>query len=94
MSSNENLNINEILEYRNLSKDYVQSEILKTIKTSIENANVYSNLGFNKYVRNIDDDIYKVEKANTYFIGENKALYIIYPYGNINYTSELDLLVI
>lgn len=94
LSSNERLNINEILEYRNLSKDYVQSEILKTIKTSIENASVYSDLGFNKYVRNIDDDIYKVESANTYFIGENKILYIIYPYGNTNYTSELDLLVI
>lgn len=94
LSSNEKLSIKEILEYRNLSNNYVQSEILKTIKTAIENANVYSDLGFSKYVRNINDKIYKVENTNVYFIGENKALYIIYPYGNTNYTSELDLLVI
>lgn len=94
LSSNEELSIKEILEYRNLSNDYVQSEILKTIKTAIDNANVYSDLGFIKYVRNLDDDIYKLENTNVYFIGENKALYIIYPYGNMNYTSELDLLVI
>lgn len=94
LSSNEKMSINEILEYRKLSNDYVQSEILKTIKSAIENANVYSDLGFIKYERNIDDNIYKVENANVYFIGENKALYILYPYGNKKYTSELDLLVI
>ena len=94
LSSNEKLGIREILEYRNLSNDYVQGEILKTIKTAIENANVYNQLGYNKYARNIDDDIYKIENTNVYFIGEDKALYIIYPYGNVNYTSELDLLVI
>ena len=30
LSSNEKLTINEVLEYRNLSSNYVQSEILKT----------------------------------------------------------------
>ena len=94
LSSNERLNINEVLEYRKLSSEYVQSEILKTIKTASENANIYIDLGYNKYIRNINDDMYKVQNTNVYFIGENKALYIIYPYGNTNYTSELDLLVI
>lgn len=94
LSTNEKIGIKEILEYRQLSNEYVQSEITKTIKTAIENANIYSGLGFNKYIRNLEDSIYKVENTNVYFIGESKALYIIYPYGNTNYTSELDLLVI
>ena len=94
LSSNEKLSINEVLQYRNLSGSYVQSEISKTIKTASENANIYNDLGYSKYIRNIDDDIYKVENTNVYFIGEDKALYIIYPYGNTNYTSELDLLVL
>ena len=38
--------------------------------------------------------MYKLNNTNVYFIGEDKALYIIYPYGNTNYTSELDLLVL
>lgn len=94
ISSNETLSINEVLEYKNLSNEYVQNEILKTIKTASENASIYNDLGYNKYIRDIDDSMYKVENTNVYFIGENKALYIIYPYGNMNYTSELDLLVI
>lgn len=94
LSSNEELSLNEIIEYRGLSNDYVQREITQTIKNAIENANVYSDLGYSKYTRNINDDIYKIENTKSYFIGENKALYIIYPYGNLNYTSELDLLVI
>ena len=94
LSSNEKLNINEVLEYRNLSTEYVQSEILNTIKTASEKANIYNDLGYSKYIRNINDSIYKVENTNVYFLGEGKALYIIYPYGNTNYTSELDLLVL
>lgn len=94
LSSNEKLSINKVLEYRNLSQDYVQNEILKTIKTASENANIYNDLGYSKYIRDIDDDIYKIGNTNVYFIGEDKALYIIYPYGNTNYTSELDLLVL
>ena len=94
LSSNEKLSINEVLEYRNLSTDYVQSEILKTIRTASENANIYNDLGYSKYIRDINDDIYIVKNTNVYFLGEGKALYIIYPYGNTNYTSELDLLVL
>ena len=94
LSSNEKLSINKVLEYRNLSTDYVQSEILKTIRTASENANIYNDLGYSKYIRDIEDDMYKLNNTNVYFIGEDKALYIIYPYGNTNYTSELDLLVL
>ena len=94
LSSNEKLSINEVLEYRNLSTDYVQNEILKTIRSASENANIYNDLGYSKYIRAVNDDIYKVENTNVYFIGEDKALYIIYPYGNTNNTSELDLLVL
>ena len=94
LSSNSTLNINAVLEYRKLSNDYVQAEISKVIKAASENSEIYNGLGYSKYIRDIDDEMYKVQNTNVYFIGENKALYIIYPYGNTNYTSELDLLVI
>ena len=72
----------------------VQSKIIETIKLASNNANIYKELGYNKYLRNVNDSMYKIENTKVYFLGENKALYIIYPYGNSNYTSELDLLVI
>lgn len=94
LSSNDELNIEQILEYRKVSAKYAQSKINETIKLASENANKYKELGYNKYLRNINDEMYKVENTSVYFLGENKALYIIYAYGNSNYTSEIDLLVI
>ena len=94
LSSNNELDIEQILEYRKVSSEYVQSKINEIIKFASENANKYKELGYNKYLRNVNDDMYKVENTSVYFLGENKALYIIYPYGNLNYTSEIDLLVI
>lgn len=92
--SNKQLNINNILEYRKLSSQEVQKEINRTIEIASENVKVYSELGYNKYERNPKDEMYKVENTNVYFMGENKTFYIIYPYGNTNYTSEIDLLVL
>lgn len=94
LTTNQQLNINKVLEYRKLSSADVQKKIIKTIEIASENAKVYSGLGYNKYVRNPRDDMYKLENTKVYFIGENKAIYIIYPYGNLNYTSELDLVVV
>ena len=94
LSSNNQLNIKEVLQYRDISENYVQNKINETIKNASENANIYSELGYNMYLRNVGDSIYKLENTTVYFLGENKALYIIYPYGNSHYTSEVDLLVI
>lgn len=94
LSSDSELGIKEILQYRNISETYAQNKINETIKNASENVNKYIELGYNRYLRNVNDSIYKLENTNVYFLGENKALYIIYPYGNSHYTSEIDLLVI
>ena len=94
LSSNEELDINKILESRNVSKEYAQSKIYETINNASDNANKYNQLGYSKYLRDINDSMYKIENTKCYFLGENKAIYVIYPYGNSHYTSEMDLLVI
>lgn len=94
LSSNSELSINEVLQYRKISEDYAQTKINETIKAASEEANTYKELGYNKFLRDTNDSMYKLENTKVYFIGENKAVYIIYPYGNSNYTSEMDLLVI
>lgn len=94
LSSNSKLDIKEVLQYRGISDEYAQKRINETIKVASENANKYQELGYNKYLRNVNDKMYKLENTSVYFLGENKAIYIIYPYGNLSYTSEIDLLVI
>ena len=94
LTSNSNLNLNEVLQYRQLAKEKVQNKIYETIKVASENAKTYNELGYNKFLRNLKDDMYKIENSTVFFLGEGKALYILYPYGNLNYTSETDLIVI
>ena len=94
LTSNEILNIDRILNYRALDSKNVQNKINATIKEAAQTAKQYKELGYTKYLRNTDDDMYKIKNTNVFFLGEGKSLYIIYPYGNSNYTTELDLLVL
>ncbi len=93
ISSNEVLDINQVLNYRTLTTEMVQNKINEVIKESAQTSSTYQELGYNKYIRDLNDDIYKVENTKVFFLGEGKSLYILYPYGNSNYTTELDLVV-
>ena len=93
ISSNELLNINRALDYRNLNSKEVQNTITETIKESQRTSSAYQELGYSKFLRDVNDDMYKLENTNVFFLGEGKALYILYPYGNSNYTTELDLVI-
>lgn len=94
ITANEILDINRVLNYRKLDSKIVQNKINSTIKDAEETANQYKELGYKKYLRNVNDEMYKVENTKVFFLGEGKALYILYPYGNSNYTTEIDVVVI
>lgn len=94
LSSNEQLDFTKIMEYKGFNEKTVQSKINETIKAAAATASNYQSLGYTTYLRNKDDEMYLVKNTTTFFLGEGKSLYIIYPYGNSNFTSELDLLVI
>ena len=93
ISSNELLDFNRVLNYRELNSKEVQNKITETIKESQRTSSAYQELGYNKFLRDINDDMYKLENTKVYFLGEGKALYVLYPYGNSNYTTELDLVI-
>lgn len=85
--------LDEIMQKRNLDKEKVQDQITQEItKLSKQNAS-FANQGYNVYVRNPNDDIYKVENTPNFFLGKNKTLYLVYAYGNNDYTSETDLVI-
>lgn len=85
--------LDEIMQKRNLDKEKVQNQITQeTTKLSKQNAS-FANQGYNVYVRNPNDDIYKVENTPNFFLGKNKTLYLVYAYGNNDYTSETDLVI-
>jgi len=73
-------------------KQYIQNEIDIKIQKQIKKENTIAEQGYNIYRRNPDSDIYKLENATEFYLKDN-ILYIIYSYGNSNYTSEVDLII-
>ena len=93
VESNKLVNINEIIEYKNLNKEDMQAKITEKIKKENEEVKVFAEQGYNVFVRNENDDMYKIENTPNFFIGKDNHLYLVYAYGNNNYTSELDLVI-
>ena len=87
------IKLEEILETKGLEKKEVENKITTKIKQEQVKVEELKKLGYNIFERNYKDDMYEVENTTEFFIGEEGFLYLIYAYGNENYTSELDLVI-
>lgn len=93
IENNKLLSIQDILEYKELNKEDVQKKVyedIKKINTQIQNI---SEQGYNIFVRNVEDSMYEIDNTSNYFLGKDNRLYIVYAYGNNNFTSEIDLVI-
>ena len=50
-------------------------------------------MGYNIFDRDYKSALYKMQNTTGFFLGEQGYLYLIYAYGNQNFTSEMDLIV-
>ena len=85
--------LDEFLNFKQINKSSLQNKINKEIEEKSKNSEDLSNIGYTVYKRNPDDNMYKLENTTTYFLANNGYIYIIYPYGNNNNTSEYALIV-
>ena len=85
--------INDILQYKGLDKEQVQERVNKEIQAINNDKKVVSEQGYNVYMRNENDEIYVIDNTPNFFLGKDNHLYLVYAYGNNNYTSELDLVI-
>ncbi len=94
ISTNEEITLQKMLEIKGLNSDSVQDQIKETIQASINYSENLTSLGYETFKRNINDEMYKIENSNNYFLGPNRSIYIIYAYGNENPTTESDIVYI
>ena len=93
LSTNEELKLEEILNLKGVSKNYANKKIKETITKANVSSQSLKDLGYSVYIRDLTSDIYKIENTSTFFLGENGILYVLYPYGNSNMTSEMDIII-
>ena len=93
LETKKELNLQDTLEIYNLDEKQIQNKINSDIKKENQKSQELKDLGYNVFTRDIEDTKYKIENTTEFFI-KNKNLYIIYPYGNEQSTSEYDIIVI
>ncbi len=86
--------LNEILKEKNFEKSNVQTRIINTIRDKNTNTKILAEQGYNIYVRDIRSEEYFIENIKTFFIDENGYIYILFPYGNNNYTETMDVIIL
>ena len=90
----QNVTVKDILNNREIEEKAVENRIENTIKRASEDAEQMAQSGYQVYQRNPEDEMYKIENIQTFIEGPDGELYIIFAYGNNNYTSEMDVIQI
>lgn len=93
LSTNEEITFAQMLEIKGLQENKVKTTISEKIQKANAEAMKLKNLGYNVYVRDLSSDIYEPRNITNFMLGEDNNLYIIYPYGNNNFTDEMDVIV-
>ena len=93
MENDKILTLQEIFNKKNLNQEEVQNKIFNKINDEIQKVIAIEDSGYNVYKRDINSEIYKIENVKEYFLGKDNVLYIVYAYGNSDYTSEVDLII-
>lgn len=94
LTSNSQVTLNDLITQKALNKDDVNAKIKEVVKEADDEAQAIQSMGYNDiYIRDLESDIYTVDNSGTFFLGDNNKLYIIYAYGNQNFTSEMDIVL-
>lgn len=87
------ITLEELLNIKNLDKNTIQQMITSEIEKSEQRVESLGDLGYSIYNRNPKDTKYSINNSNQFYCTGN-TIYIIYAYGNEEYTSEVDVVVI
>lgn len=87
------LSLTDLIALKKDTVENVQSKITSEIKTAYTNAKIIAAEYGNLYERDLEGDIYQVENATTFFLTDDGYVYVVYAYGNNDYTNEMDIVI-
>lgn len=87
--------LKDILESKSVNKDEINEKIEKQVSYAASQAELISQATSQSvYKRDLNSAMYLIDNVNSFFIGEDGKIYIVYAYGNSNFTSEIDIIEI
>ena len=94
LETNSEVSINDIISNKNTDIKQANQHIKNTVDNSQKENLKLRDLGYPIDVRDSNSEEYKIENAKQFFQGQNGYLYVLYPYGNKEFTSEMDIVII
>lgn len=85
--------LEEIFNLKSIKLDFADSKIRNTIKIKQQKNKSLSDLGYNLYQRDYTSPVYDIKNSKQYLFGKDGRIYVIYAYGNEDFTSEMDLVI-
>lgn len=93
ISSNKEVTIFDSIELKDTNEKTLENRIRTEIKKSQEQAEQLKELGYDIFARDANNDMYKTNNITDFFWHDG-YLYIVFPYGNRNNTSEMDIIIL
>lgn len=91
IKTKEKVTLSNIKEKKNIDEQKLKSKIDRALQTVKREEEILTQSGYSVYVRDLNSDVYKLENITNFFLDNDEKLYIIFAYGNQNFTSELDI---
>lgn len=88
----EKVKVTDMLAKKNIIQSEAQKKINEIVKKAQEEAKTLVQSGYTVYNRDLNSQIYQLDNISTYFLGQNGDIYIIFAYGNQNFTSAMDVI--
>lgn len=93
LKNKKEITLQELINKNGLNENDVQNKIKQEIENEQKKVEDLKSLGYEIFERDLESKIYNVENSDEFFVKDGK-IYIIYPYGNNDLTSEMDLVII
>ena len=93
LKNNKEINLEEMINLKQLNTNDVQNKINEEINSEYQRVEDLRSLGYEIFERNLENEMYKIENSQEFFVKDGN-IYIIYAYGNENFTSEMDLVIV
>ena len=87
------MKIDKILKIKNIKNIEATNKIRSEIKAIQEQNQALIDEGYSLYQRDYNSNMYDVINCGHFLYGKNGMLYVIYPYGNQEDTSETDIVI-
>lgn len=93
LETGEKVELVDVLTKRNIVQSECQNKINQVVSKAQEEAQILVESGYQVYNRDLSNSIYQLSYISNFFLGSTGELYIIFAYGNQNFTAEMDVVL-